>query len=162
MASFALPADPPFRIDRHRDYRDAFATLVASARKTLWLAEDDFRITDLGSRVVCDALWDFFVGGGQLQLAAWRCEYLATEAPRFMQLRDHFGHRMQWLRVPEDSGLIAYGLSISDGKHYLTRRHADWPHGELGSTSSVALLQQQYAEIWAAAQPESTWNRLYL
>ncbi|MBM3114914.1 hypothetical protein [Jeongeupia naejangsanensis] len=163
MASFTLPADPPVAIDRHRDYADAFATLIASARRTLWLAEDDFRIADLGSRAVCDALWAFFVHGGELKLAAWRTGYLASDAPRFIQLRDRFGHRMQLLRVAEDCGLAAQGLAIADAQHYLKRHHADWPHGELGSSAAnVALLQQQFDELWVNARPESAWNRLYI
>ncbi|AOX99832.1 hypothetical protein [Jeongeupia sp. USM3] len=163
MASFTLPADPPRAIDRHRDYADAFAALVASARRSLWLAEDDFRIADLGSRAVCDTLWTFFVHGGELRLLAWRSGYLASDAPRFMQLRDRFGHRMQLLRVADDGGPAAQGLAIADGLHYLKRRHADWPHAELGSHgNTVALLQQQFDEIWTTARPEPGWSRLYI
>ncbi|GHD57889.1 DUF7931 domain-containing protein [Jeongeupia chitinilytica] len=163
MASFTLPAEPPVAIDRHRDYAEAFAALVASARRTLLLAEDDFRLADLGSRAVCDGLWTFFVGGGELKLLAWRSGYLASAAPRFMQLRDRFGHRMQLMRVAEDDGTSAQGLAIADGQHYLKRHHADWPHATLGSNpADVALLQQQFDALWASAQPESAWNRLYI
>ncbi|KAF0813663.1 hypothetical protein IGB42_02015 [Andreprevotia sp. IGB-42] len=160
-ATFTWPADPPVRFDSYSDYRSGFTSLLATARRSLFLYEHDFRATDLGSRANGELLWTFLSGGGTLTLIARQPEYIASDAPRFLQLNDRFGHQMQLLLLHEDVRADEQMFTLADKQHYLLRHHNDWPRGNAGSDgATVAFLQQKSQYLQEVSESASAWRRL--
>ncbi|WP_035060684.1 DUF7931 domain-containing protein [Andreprevotia chitinilytica] len=159
--TFNWPAETPLRFDSYADYRAGFTALLGRAKRSLCLFDEDFRSAELGSRSNCDQLWTFLSGGGQLTLIACRPEYLATEAPRFMQLRDRFAQQMQLLILNETAETDHQVFAFADTQDYLIRHHSDWARGEAGSSAEVvAYLQQKFVCYQAQSEPGSVWRRL--
>ena len=161
--TFNWPADTLTPFDRYSDYRAGFSSLLGTARRRLVLYEQDFRVTELGNRDNCARLQAFLVQGGMLTLIARDGSYIATNAPGFLRLTDHFGHQMKLMMLRDDAPVDTQPFTLADEQHYLLRHHSDWPRGEAGSNGqTAAYLLDKTAFLLESSDVASQWRRLDL
>lgn len=152
------------RFDTRTDYRQAVLALLAHAQHELLILERDLSEADLGSREAYELLWAFFTRkpAGRMQVLVVDPEYLGKQCARFMQLRDHFSHRLTVCRLDHPEGW-QQGFIIADRQTCLWRPHFDWPRGEISADgASVARLQQKFTEVWQESHEPGEWHSLNL
>lgn len=163
MATCSFPE--PQRFDSYAEYRSAFAAVILAAQHELLLCEQDFSQCDFGSKVIREALWAFFAANppGKMRLIAFNSNYLTNNCQSFLQLKEKFSHRIE-LRIANDScNSWHQGFILADRHCLLRRHHFNWPRGEITTDSgAVAVMQQQFNDLWENSDTNSDWQRLYL
>jgi hypothetical protein len=163
--STPMPPDAAQTFDTLNEYRSLVQQIISSAQHTLVICENNLSEADIDSKRVFDALWQFFTATptARLQLLLKDNLYLGQSCPRFAQLRERFGHLIE-VRIMDDSiRNWAKGFVIADRTRYLVRQHFDYHRGECDdSPTQVAILQQQFAELWSQSHPDTGSQRLYL
>jgi hypothetical protein len=151
--------------DSYAAYRSAVAQIICAAKNELLLCEHNFSQSDLGSKIVCDALWAFFTlnPAANLRLIAFDSAYLSTFCPQFLQLTEKFSHKIELRLARESCHHWQQGFILSDKNTLLRRYHFAWPRGEITTDSHlVAMMQQQFDMLWEQSEPCNEWQRLYL
>lgn len=119
------------QIDGWRDAADRFRAAMAVMAATpcdVWLADTDFSHWPMGERSVMEAWHAWAVGGGRARLTLLGADFdgLPAHAPRWVQWRGTWSHRIGCLRAPptlrdEVHPLLLVGnligLKIVDPRH---------------------------------------------
>mgnify|MGYP001596869859 CR=1 FL=1 len=151
--------------DRKLTYQAAFQQLLQLGQREIIVCERDFSESDLNSKACSQILWAFFTQAspGQLKILVHDADFLATNCPRLLQLRDQFAHCIEMRVMAEADSGWDKAFAIADQQHFWQRFYFKSYRGESGCDSaSVALLQHDFALLWQQASASNAWQRLYL
>jgi hypothetical protein len=149
-------ADPALQhFSTHRELEAHWRSCLARSRLTLQLFDPDFSVFPLGASDIDAALRHFLSGGGALQLAMHRSNYIEQHYPRFLRLLRDFSHRIECRVTSKGLHHLTDSFCIGDRVHIVRRYHSDHLRGEAAFDQPAATETSldRFDGIWLEASP---------
>lgn len=143
------------RFSSHLEFGARLRECIARSHLALQLFDPDFRVFPLGVSDVDAVLRQFLGGGGSLQLAMHRSDYIEREYPRFLRLMRDFSHRIECRATPANLHQLTDSFCIGDGVHIVRRFHSDHMRGEAAFDAPPAteISLERFGAIWLESRP---------
>ncbi len=146
---------PLLAFSTHREFEAHFRECIARSRISLQLFDPDFAVFPLGASDIDAALRHFVAGGGHLQLAMHRANYIEHHYPRFLRLLKDFSHRIDCRITSKNTHHLTDSFCIGDRVHIVRRFHCDHLRGEAAFAHPPAteISLDRFEQVWADATP---------
>jgi hypothetical protein len=143
------------RFSTHLEFGARLRECIARSQATLQLFDPDFRVFQLGLSDVDAALRHFLTGGGAIELAMHRSEYIARSYPRFVRLLRDFNHQVGCRATGSALSHLTDSFCIGDGIHIVRRFHSDHMRGEAAFDNPPAaeVSLERFGAIWLESRP---------
>jgi hypothetical protein len=155
MDEQGVPASALQPFSTHREFEAFFRECIVRSRTSLQLFDPDFSVFPLGASDIDAALRHFVAGGGHLQLAMHRSNYIQQHYPRFLKLLKDFSHRIECKVTGKGIAHLTDSFCIGDAVHIVRRFHSDHLRGEAAFLHPAATETplDRFEQIWAESTP---------
>ena len=146
---------PEHRFTTQLEFTARFSECIARSHLCLQLFDPDFRVFPLGQSDVDAALRHFLTGGGSIQLAMHRSDYIERHYPRFLRLLKDFNHKIECRITGKNLHHLTDSFCIGDGVHIVRRFHSDHMRGEavFDTPEATEISLERFGGIWLEAVP---------
>ncbi len=145
--------------DRYSDYDRAMLTLLGRAAKRLGIFDPDLKTGPIASLQGVSRLEAMLHADPKAEVVVLLHDtaHLAARCARLLNLFRQRGHQFRILVTAEEHRGQTQPFAIADGRHLITRFHADQPRGKLclHEAAESAAFEQRFEALLDGAVPAS-------
>jgi len=152
-----LPQPERALLSTRKEYRDAFARLIAIAERELRIFDPDFSDLEINSPQTAELLRAFLLRSraNRLYIAVHDTDYIRNYCPRLLDLLRQFSDRMFIHQTQGEAARVQDCFVLADQRHVVRRPVRAQPRGalRLNDEQECQGMHLRFSEIWDCSFP---------